>query len=191
MPGDTAARDDRELIRRSAAGDRLAFDEFVSRHQAAVFRFARALADADADAEDALQETFLNAWRHASAFRGEASPRTWLLAIARHAAFRLHRRRQDEPTQLEPLGDLGAAAGWGAETPEALALTREGRDLLARALDALSVTDREVVILRDVEEIPGEDVAAMLGLTLPAMKTRLHRARLRLAAKVKEAYGGA
>lgn len=191
MPGEPAAHGDRGLIRLVAGGDRLAFDELVSRHQAAVFRFARAIAFSDADAEDALQETFLSAWRHASTFRGDASARTWLLTIARNAVLRQKRRRTDEPPQLEPLEDLGAAAGWGADTPETLTLLREARALLARALDELSVADREIILLRDIEELPGEEVARVLGLGLPAMKTRLHRARLRLAAKVKEAYGGA
>lgn len=180
---------DAELIRRSAVGDRSAFDELVERHEGSVFRFARAIASSEIDAEDALQEAFLGAWRGAAAFRGEASVRNWLLSIARHAVYRQHRRRVDEPEELESMSDLGIAAGWGAdETPETIALRRESHEALMGAMQALSVSDREILLLRDVEGLPGQQVAMMLGQAVPAMKSRLHRARLRLAAKVREAY---
>lgn len=188
MSGEYEQDRDATLIRRSASGDRAAFDEVVARHGAAVFRFTRAIASNDSAAEDATQEAFLGAWRSAGAFRGEASVRTWLLTIARNAVYRQHRRRADEPEETEPLLDLGIAAGWGEENPESLALRRESRDVLLRAMDRLSASDREIVLLRDIEGLSGEEVATMLGLTLPAMKTRLHRARLRLAAKVRESY---
>jgi len=189
MSGEAAEDRDAELIRRSAEGDRLAFGELVSLHQAAVFRFARSIARTDADAEDALQETFLSAWRSAGSFRGEATVRTWFLTIARNAVLRLHRRRVDEPERMEPLQELGVAAGWG--DPETLALQSESRQVIARALDELSVDDREIVVLRDLEGLSGEEVSNILGIGLAAMKTRLHRARLRLAAKVRTAYESA
>lgn len=186
MPGEEAV--DLDLLRRAAAGDRAAFDEFVERHQAAVYRFTRSLAGERPDAEDALQETFLAAWRGAATFRGEASVRTWLLTIARHAVSRQRRRRVDEPQRHEPLSDLGVAAGWGSETPEASAIRRETRQRLQDALQRLLPGDREVLLLRDVEGLPGDETATVLGVTLPAMKTRLHRARLRLAAVMRESH---
>lgn len=180
---------DAELIARAAVGDREAFAEVVARHGAHVLRFARAIASDQAAAEDALQETFLAAWRGAASFRGDASVRSWLLTIARHAVYRQHRRRSGEPEALEPLPDLGYAAGWGSvEDPEAGALRRESRVLFERALEQLDAADREVLLLRDLEGFAGDEVAAMLGITTAAMKTRLHRARLRLATKVREAY---
>jgi RNA polymerase sigma-70 factor, ECF subfamily len=191
MPDPIAEGRDAELIRRSAAGDCDAFAELVAGHDAAVFRFIRAVAPDAAAAEDALQETFLAAWSHAASFRGEASVRTWLLTIARNAVNRQHRRRVDEPHDLEPLSELGIAAGWGDPDPEQMALQRESEQVVSRALDRLSAGDREILVLRDIEGISGEDVAAMLGLTLAAMKTRLHRARLRLAARVRETYAHA
>jgi RNA polymerase sigma-70 factor (ECF subfamily) len=182
---------DAELIHRSAAGDRSAFSELVARHEASVFRFARAIASSEAAAEDALQEAFLGAWRSAATFRGEASVRSWLLSIARNAVYRQHRHRVDEPEEMESMSDLGIAAGWGSdETPETIALRRESHEAVMKAMEALSVGDREILLLRDAEDLPGEQVATMLGLSLPAMKSRLHRARLRLAAKVREAYAG-
>src|SRR5947199_361498 len=113
--GDDTRISDETLLGRTAAGDRSAFERLVRRHQASVHRFARALAYDDADAEQALQETFLAAWRVAGRFRYDASARTWLLAIARHAIYRRHRRWADEPAGFASLRELGEAAGWGRE----------------------------------------------------------------------------
>jgi RNA polymerase sigma-70 factor (ECF subfamily) len=188
MPGEEP-NSDAELIRRSAAGDAAAFGELMVRHEAAVFRFARAIASNDAAAEDALQEAFLGAWRGARTFRGDATVRSWLLTIVRNAVHRQHRKRVDEPEELEPLSELGLAAGWGQEeNPETIALQQESRDMIHAAMEQLSAPDREILLLRDVERLSGDDVASMMGLTLPAMKTRLHRARLRIASKLREAY---
>ncbi len=178
---------DAELIRRAGDGDRDAFAVLVARHGGAVFRFLQAIAGALA--EDALQETFLAAWRSAASFRGDATVRTWLYTIARNAANRQHRRRVGEPDDFDSLEKLGEAAGWGDENPEGLALRRESASIVAAAFSQLSGGDREVLSLRDIQAFSGEEVAQILGLTVAAMKTRLHRARLRFAAKVREIYG--
>jgi RNA polymerase sigma-70 factor (ECF subfamily) len=150
-------------------------------------RLLTATAVTPADAEDALQEAFIAAWRSAADFTGTDSARGWILTIARNALHRRYRRRVGEPETFEPLDGLGAAAGWGAEEPPDVLLERlEDRERLRRALDALPAPDREVLILRDLEELSGEETARMLGLSLQAMKSRLHRARLRLAARVRE-----
>ncbi len=181
---------DRELLERSAAGDAGAFEAFVARHQASVYRYLRALTGDDADAEDALQETFLAAWRGAAGFRGADSARAWILTIARNAARRQHRRRAGEPERFESVDSvdwLGLMAGWGSEpAPDELLARLADRDLLARAMARLSEEDREILVLRDLEGFSGEEVTRMTGLTLPAAKSRLHRARLRLTAALKE-----
>ena len=172
-------------MREAAGGDRVAFERLVERHQAAVYRFVRTLAAERGPAEDALQETFLAAWRSAAGFRG-GSLRSWLLAIARHALYRQHRRRAGEPERHESLESLGERAGWGAPPdPAALALRRERRERLQAALASLAAADREILLLRDAEGLSGEDTAAALGLGLAAMKSRLHRARLRFAAELR------
>ena len=139
-----------------------------------------------AAAEDVLQETFLAAWRAAGSFEGRSAARTWLLTIARNQAWH-HRERAarlpvDDGAELP---ELGEAAGWGAQSPEEGALRSERRALLARALAALAPEDREVLVLRDLEELTGEEAAAALGLSLAAVKSRLHRARQRLAAELR------
>lgn len=185
MPGQDQ-KGDSELILSSASGDRAAFDELVARHQAAVYRFAYALTRDAARAEDAMQETFLAAWRTHSGFRGDSTPRSWLLAITRNAVIRQQRRRAGEPEDFTPLEELGAMAGWGAgDDPEKMAMRRQDRRLLMGALQSLAESDREILLLRELEEFTGDETAAILQIPLSAMKTRLHRARLRLAAALR------
>jgi RNA polymerase sigma-70 factor (ECF subfamily) len=182
-----AERPDAELIRAAAAGDRTAFGALMVRHQASVHRFARALTGSPAAAEDVLQETFLAAWRHAGTYRGESSLRSWLFAIARRQAFHLRRRPAGESSTDESLEQLALAAGFAAEAgPERAVMAAQGRARLAAALEALPPDETEVLLLRDVEEFSGEETAGTLGLTMAAMKSRLHRARLRLAAALRE-----
>jgi RNA polymerase sigma-70 factor (ECF subfamily) len=182
---------DADLVTRSARGDRDAFSALVERHQARVYRFARGLARDDHEAEDLLQQTFLGAWLGARLYRGDASVRTWLFTIARNAAFQARARRGREPVDEMPLEELGVAAGWGVGDPELLASRAQRRDLLAGALARLEPLDREVLTLRELEGLTGEETAASMGLGLAAMKSRLHRARLRLAAELRKGAGHA
>lgn len=182
------SRSDSELLERSAGGDRVAFETFVTRYQAPVFRYLLSTTDSDS-AEDALQETFIAAWRNASSFRGCDSARAWVFTIARHALSRLHRRRAGEPNRFEQFDDLdvlGCAAGWGLAPVEDFSTRIEDRDLLERALRSLAPEDREVLVLRELEGLSGEETAALLDVSVSAMKSRLHRARLRLAANLRE-----
>lgn len=177
---------DRSLLAASAAGDRDAFGQLVVRHRASVFRLARMLVrDADG-AEDVLQQTFLSAWRAVRQYRGDASVRTWLLTITRNHALSRRRSRAREPIDPTPIDELGIRAGWGGPNPEQLASLAEERDRLKAALARLSPDDQEIVTLRDLEGLSGEEAALVTGLSVPAMKSRLHRARMTLAAHVKE-----
>lgn len=180
--------DDDGLLRAAARGDREAFGEFVQRHQASVFRLLRATAGTEADAEDALQEAFLAAWRSAGSYRGDGPARGWILTIARNALRRVHRRRVGEPSSWESLETLAREAGWGSEESALETLART--DLLERALARLDPGDREILLLRELEGLEGRKVAEMLELTVAAMKSRLHRARLRLVAAVGEVDRG-
>ncbi len=158
----------------------------MASHQSAVFRLARALTSSEAMAEDVLQEAFVAAWRHADGFKGDSSVRTWLLAIARNKAARVQRPRAGEPTSTVPLEHLGADAGWGTDpSPEQAAALGERRDALLEAMESLSEADRAVLVLRDMEGLSGPEAAALLDVGLSALKTRLHRARLRLMAALR------
>jgi RNA polymerase sigma-70 factor (ECF subfamily) len=179
------ADDDVDLIGRTAAGDRAAFSQLVARHQRAIYRMARAMTGNDAAAEDVLQETFLAALRGAAGYRGPAPVLAWLRTITRHAVYRLGRRANQVAVPDDTLELLGQAAGWGADDVAVAAERAESHALLRRALAELDPADREILVLRDLEGLPGDEVAATLGLTLPAEKSRLHRARLRLAAGLR------
>ncbi len=179
------AATDLDLLQKTASGDGIAFTVFVKRHQAAVFRHASCLATHREDAEDLLQETFLSAFKAASQFRGDASGRTWLFHITRNAALRrieLHTTISE--TEL-PLDSLAVKAGWGTVNPESLAMLAEDRERLERALSALPQEEREIILLRDWERVSGEETVALLGISLAAMKSRLHRARIHLAALLR------
>jgi RNA polymerase sigma-70 factor (ECF subfamily) len=159
----------------------------VRRHQAAVFRFAMSLTKDNAAAEDALQETFLAAYRGAGRFRDDSSVKTWLMTIARNAVYRQNRRRAGEPADFVALSELGRAAGWGANDGGRFVELLARRDLLDRAMSALSGEDREMLVLRELEGLTLSEAATVTGTTEAAAKTRLHRARLRLMAKIREA----
>ncbi|MFN8065709.1 MAG: RNA polymerase sigma factor [Vicinamibacterales bacterium] len=187
MPGeDHEPVTDAELAQRAASGDREAFGILVTRHQASVLRLAQVITRSHDEAEDVLQQTFLAAWRGIRGFRAEASVRTWVLTIARHAALAQRGDVARQRTDPTPLDALGLRAGWGGPSPEQQMLESERAMLLATAFARLSAEDREIVTVRDFEGIPGEEAARLLGLSVPAMKSRLHRARLALAAAVRE-----
>ncbi len=182
--------DDAALVRRCALGQRAAFDLLVARHGGALHRFARSQCAAPRDAEDALQDGLLAAWRGAGGFRGDASVRTWLFQVVLHACRRRGRRRAGEPDRHEPMDEAEALAAEEAG-PDARAEARQEARALAEALAGLPEEAREVLLLRDVEGLSGEEAAAVLGLGLPAMKSRLHRARLELKVRVEALLGHA
>jgi RNA polymerase sigma-70 factor, ECF subfamily len=183
--------DDR-LIERTATGDRAAFERLMERHAAAVLRLARAMAPDEATAADVVQEALLAAYRGAATYRpGVASVRTWMFSIARNAARKAARRHtREQPlddADETPLVELGANAGWGADVPTA---RFEEHENLVRALSVLPPEDLQIILLRDIEGLPGEEAAQVLGVGLPALKSRLHRARLRLMAVMRAGEGG-
>lgn len=180
---------DQGLMARAGAGDREAFDVIVSSHHGAIFALSRALTDSEAAAEDVLQETFLAAYRSASSFRSEGSVRGWLSTIARREASRQRRRRSTSLAAEEAtLGELGSAAGWGQPEvdPETSLSDAQRRAQLWAALDKLRPLDREVIVLRDIEGLTGPGASEALGIPLAALKTRLHRARLKLMVELRK-----
>lgn len=160
-------------------------DRLVAEYQGRIYSFASRMCRSAEDARDVLQETFLAAVRALPAFRGDAKVSTWLFRIAANACRKMRRRGKHEPARLLSLDDVMPAPGaWpleiadAAEGPEAVALRHE----VQRALDA-SIADlppayRAVLILRDLEGLSTEEVAEILGLSVPNVKSRLHRARL-------------
>jgi RNA polymerase sigma-70 factor (ECF subfamily) len=152
---------------------------------------ARAIVHDRQAAEDVLQDTFLAAFRSAGSYRHEASVASWLYAIARHSAYRRTTRSRREVTADDrAIERLGVEAGWGRDDVEVAASRAELRAQLAAALGELDPEEREILALRDGLGLSGEETAAALGTTVAAMKSRLHRARLRLAGRLRGGYHG-
>jgi RNA polymerase sigma-70 factor (ECF subfamily) len=172
---------DTDLVARVLAGDRADFEILVRRHNQRLFRAARAITHSDADAEDVLQQTWLNIFRHLAQFRGEAAFTTWATRIAVREAIATMRKR---PSVVEVRDDSTG------ELPEDPVARAQIGKLLARCLDGIPQGNREVMVLRDVLELDTAETASCLGLSEEAVRVRLHRARAAVAAAVSERLTG-
>ena len=194
----TSEPSDEMLAARAAAGDDSAFEAIVERFQARVFRLACRLTT-ETDAPDVLQETFLQAYRHLSSFRGESQFGTWLYRIATNAAL-MHRRtsarRPSEPLDafLPRFDDHGKHTGTPAELQVATRadelldrqfLADKAREVLARLPDIY----RDAFVLKDLEELSTADVASALEIEPAAVRQRVHRARLMLRGYLSDLAG--
>ena len=174
---------DGELALRSAAGDDAAFAAIMRRHNRLLFRTARSVLRSDAEAEDALQEAYLHAWRSLPRFRAEAKLSTWLVRIVVNEALGRLRRRGATVIPLEPgMGDDPASpeesiAESEDRQPERVVMRDEWRRLMEARIDALPEAFRMVFMLRAVQELSVEEVAAMLSLPEATVRTRFFRAR--------------
>lgn len=176
------------LMRRVGAGEEMAFAVLVERHQSRVIgTVSRMLgADAAADAEDIAQQVFIRVWRSAARYEATAKFTTWLFTITRNLVFNELRRRKSRPTvSLDGLADpTGEAGGRPRESADPTAPAPDARlreAEVALAIDAaiaqLPETQRLALILRRYEDLPYEEIARVLGLTIPAVKSLLFRAR--------------
>src|SRR5262245_28394051 len=187
---------DESLAVRAAAGDATSFALLVERYQQRVYRLACRLTS-ETDAADILQDTFLQAFRHLATFRGEARFGTWLYRIATNASLmhrRSHARRPTEP--LDPFLPRFDRDGRHTETPEALLVASQAEDMLDRAslaararegLTRLPDLYRDAFVLRDLEDLPTTEVAAILAIDPAAVRQRVHRARLMLRGFLEDA----
>ena len=169
--------DDADLIARVLAGSRDDFELIVRRHNQRLFRAARAVLHSDTDAEDALQQAWLEIYRNLGSFRGDAAFSTWATRITVNAALSHARKR---PTLSE-----ATAVETGAGPDADLERVEIGR-VLEGCLDQLPQGNREVMVLRDVLELDTAETAALLGLSEEAVRVRLHRARAAVAAALTE-----
>ena len=175
---------DEELVRRVQQNDREAFGILVKRHERSVYWMIEAILHNPADSEEVLQESFVKALEHIADFRGDSRFATWLIRIAiNEARMRLRKYRpsrydsldqeQDDQTEFHPR----ELSDWRPNPEEEFARD-EIAGLLRRAIQSLPPIYREVFLLRDVQHLSTEEAAAALGITVPATKTRLLRARL-------------
>jgi RNA polymerase sigma-70 factor (ECF subfamily) len=157
-------------------------------HAPRIYHVARRLLGNDADAEDVTQDVLLQVVRKLGTFRGESQLSTWLHRVTVNAALahrqrRANRRRRETAEAADERPETAAPSGpvkrWNVG-PDEPVLAAEQAELIEEAIARLPVPFREVYVLADVEELPNAEIADMLGLSVPAVKSRLHRARLRM-----------
>lgn len=188
------ATEDQELVERVRQGETSAFSTLVTRYNRKIYRLAKHITDSEADAEDVLQDTFLKAFEHLDSFQGNSKFYTWLVRIAvNESLMRLRKRKTSRTVSLdEPVenGDdpvIREIAVWDGN-PEQRYSNEELRQILDQAIQNLKPTFRTVFLLRDVEELSTEETAAALDLSIPAVKSRLLRARLELRERLTRMF---
>jgi RNA polymerase sigma-70 factor (ECF subfamily) len=177
--------DDTELARRIGQRDERAFEALMRRHNRMLYRIARSILRDDAEAEDAVQEAYLAAYRNIGSFRGGSRLSTWLARIVINEAYaRLRKQKRagavvsfDAHDRSERHSEEGDMADVTTEQPEAAAMRAELRRLLERKIDELPAQFRTVFMLRDVEEMSVEETAECLDVPPATVRTRAFRAR--------------
>jgi RNA polymerase sigma-70 factor (ECF subfamily) len=182
--------DESAVVAQAREGDTEAFGELVRRYEGRIFRLAQHVTQNREDAEDVLQETFMKAYEHLDQFKGDSKFYTWIVRIAvNQALMKLRRRKTDKSVSLDETIDTGEdmvvreIAAWG-EDPEQQLSREELGGILETAIQGLEPLYRSVFVLRDIEELSTEETAEVLGLSVPAVKSRLLRARLQLREKL-------
>jgi RNA polymerase sigma-70 factor (ECF subfamily) len=192
---------DDQLVARAQHGDLPAFETLVERHEDRLYRLAVRLLRSDDDAREVLQEAFLSAWQKLGDFAGRAQVGSWIYRVTLNAALMLLRTRRRRPTvsaEDVPEAALDAALASDREQqgtsdwikrPDEQLQSSELKEHIQLALDQLPEILRVVFVLRDVEDLSTEETAEVLGITVQAVKTRLHRARLALRTAISDYFG--
>jgi RNA polymerase sigma-70 factor (ECF subfamily) len=196
--GPDAEGAEQEFVRRIQAGDVTAFDVLFQQHWGKVFQQATRLVGNAAEAEEVVQDVFLTVYEKLHTFRGEAAFTTWLFRLTANAALsRLRRRKRRKEVAMEeylpqfrPDGHhlLRPVVDWSANLEARLA-DAQVQQLLRQAIELLQPLDKAVLVLSDLEDRSNKEIGEALGLTVLAVKARLHRARLFLRGQLAVAFG--
>jgi RNA polymerase sigma-70 factor (ECF subfamily) len=185
LPSKVVKDDEPTLVAAARAGDVSAFETLVDRYERKIFRLTQNITQNREDAEDAMQEAFLKAYEHLRDFQEKSRFYTWLVRIAVNQALMKLRKRRPGVVSLDEEVSVGEETvprevqDWGPSPEQRFAQT-ELRDILSKVVGELDPPFRIVFQLRDIEELSTEETAEALGLSVPAVKSRLLRARLRL-----------
>jgi RNA polymerase sigma-70 factor (ECF subfamily) len=201
MAVSTLGEDDVALVEKARSGDYGAFEELVKRHQGKTYALALGVLHSAAEAEEVVQETFLSAFEHLDTFRGDARFTTWIYRVAtNHALMRLRKKRPLAVGGIEELEAAPQAFTGGTSPFDALSLwarrpddalqDREVTRALEASLDGLGAEERALLLARVINDASHEELAHQFGTTVPAIKSRLHRARLRLRQLLDEKLRG-
>jgi len=193
LPSSIAREDEHLLVAAAKKGDAAAFEELVNRYEAKIFRLTKNITGNREDAEDAMQDAFLKAYSHLQDFHGDSRFYTWLVRIAANESLmRLRKRRPNQFSLDEPIEsdtDLmpRELEDWGP-SPEQGYAQAELQGILSEVIEKLDPEFRIVLVLRDLEELSTQETAEALGISIPAAKSRLLRARLKLREKLNRHF---
>jgi RNA polymerase sigma-70 factor (ECF subfamily) len=193
LPSTVVKDDESALVASAKAGDISSFETLVGRYERKIFRLAQNITQNREDAEDAMQESFLKAYEHLGEFQGNSRFYTWLVRIAVNQALMKLRRRRPNVVSLDQEVDTGEdmmpreVEDWGPSPEERYGQT-ELSGILGKVIGELDPPFRIVFQLRDIEELSTEETAEALGLSVPAVKSRLLRARLKLREKLNQYF---
>ena len=186
--------DELALVHAAKAGDITAFEQLVKRYDRNVFRIAQHITQNREDAEDVVQDAFLKAYENLEQFQENSKFYTWLVRIAvNESLMKLRKRRTDKTVSLDQ--DIETeedtmpreVADW-SPNPEQLYKQGELKEILTKTINGLPASFRTVFVLRDVEGLSTEETAEALGLSIPAVKSRLLRARLQLRERLNKFF---
>jgi len=193
-PAEARSDPDAGLLRNVLQGDRQAFELLVGRYQSKVYRLAMGLTHNSQDAEEILQEVFFKVYQNLAEFEGKSAFSSWLYRIALNTSYMKLRERRG--SNLVPLDDvinqleeqtLDHEADWSSRPDDQLH-TSEAMAIIEKAVEKLPEEFKSVLILRDIEGFTNEEAGEILELSVPAIKSRLHRARLLLRQRLDEFY---
>src|SRR4051794_20936532 len=191
---DAPLAEDMQLVQLIAAGDRAAFELLVRRHNRRLYRLARATLRDDAEAEDALQEAYLKAFRAMGQFRGDASLSTWLSRLVLNECLgriRRHDRRENVIPMVRSNDQVTDACVDDSESPDAAMARAQVRNLLERKVDELPDSFRTVFVMRSVEDLSVAETATLLGIPEETVRSRHFRAKSMLRAALETQLGQA
>ncbi len=182
------------MLEAARRGDAEAFSALVTQYERKIFRIAKNITQNDEDAEDVLQDAFLKAYEHLDEFQGNSKFYTWVVRIAvNESLMKLRKRKSDKTVPLDEPVETGEEtvvreiAVWEGN-PEDQYSGEELRGILDSAVQSLKPVFRTVFILRDIEEMSTEEAAEALGISVPAVKSRLLRARLQLRERLTRLF---
>ena len=181
--------EDVRLMRLVAEGDTAAFEQLIERHQALVAGTIARMLGSNADVEDIAQQVFIRVWKSAARYVARAKFTTWLLKITRNLVFNEMRRAKRHPhlpVQIEPEAEEMPLRDEAMATPDATLLQRELQEAIENAITLLPETQRMALVLRRYEELSYDEIAEVLDLSVPAVKSLLFRARTELRERLKD-----
>ncbi|HEY6442719.1 MAG TPA: sigma-70 family RNA polymerase sigma factor [Candidatus Acidoferrales bacterium] len=193
LPSQVVKADEPILVAAAKSGDISAFETLVGRYERKIFRLTQNITQNREDAEDAMQEAFLKAFQHLGEFQGNSRFYTWLVRIAVNQALMKLRKRRPNVVSLDEEIDTGEdmmpreVEDWGPSPQQRYEQT-ELSEILGKVIGELDSPFRIVFQLRDIEEMSTEETAEALGLSVPAVKSRLLRARLKLRQKLNQYF---